>query len=256
MSYIGKQPAKAPLTSSDVADGIISNAKLAQDIISAETALGATPADTDELLVSDAGTLKRMDYSHIKSTATWTKIKTITINSSTSAVNFLHGSSDVVFDSTYKHYKIFISGLNGNSSTNWALYMRVYDGDTDGSGTSLDTGSNYKYTNAHSNSNNAHSSNYGNNVAHIQVTQDVGLDNTAGIGYNLEMTISNTEGSSTENVDKIFHWHGAMVGTDDHLYSVSGAGSWQNTGDKVRGVSFFPSTDNMKYGEFILYGIS
>ena len=66
MAYIGKSPTAAPLTSSDVADGIITNAKLAQDIISADTALGATPADTDELLVSDAGVLKRMDYSYIK----------------------------------------------------------------------------------------------------------------------------------------------------------------------------------------------
>jgi len=66
LAYIGKTPTVAPLTSSDVADGIITNAKLAQDIISAETALGAEPADTDELLVSDAGTLKRMDYSYIK----------------------------------------------------------------------------------------------------------------------------------------------------------------------------------------------
>ena len=66
MAYIGKSPAAAALTSSDVADGIISNAKLAQDIISADTALGAEPADTDEFLVSDAGTLKRMDYSYIK----------------------------------------------------------------------------------------------------------------------------------------------------------------------------------------------
>ena len=66
MSYIGKIPTAAPLTSSDVADGIITNAKLAQDIISADTALGAEPADTDEFLVSDAGTLKRMDYSYIK----------------------------------------------------------------------------------------------------------------------------------------------------------------------------------------------
>jgi hypothetical protein len=66
LSYIGKIPATAPLTSSDVADGIITNAKLAQDIISADTALGATPADTDEFLVSDAGVLKRMDYSYIK----------------------------------------------------------------------------------------------------------------------------------------------------------------------------------------------
>ena len=66
MAYIGKSPTAAPLTSSDVADGIITNAKLAQDIISADTALGAAPADTDEFLVSDAGVLKRMDYSYIK----------------------------------------------------------------------------------------------------------------------------------------------------------------------------------------------
>ena len=66
MAYIGASPPASALTASDISDGIISNAKLAQDIISADTALGAEPADTDELLVSDAGTLKRMDYSHIK----------------------------------------------------------------------------------------------------------------------------------------------------------------------------------------------
>ena len=66
MAYIGKIPTAAALTSSDISDGIITNAKLAQDIISGDTALGATPADTDEFLVSDAGTLKRVDYSYIK----------------------------------------------------------------------------------------------------------------------------------------------------------------------------------------------
>ena len=66
MAFIGKKPTAAPLTSSDVADGIITNAKLAQDIISADTALAVAPADTDEFLVSDAGVLKRMDYSYIK----------------------------------------------------------------------------------------------------------------------------------------------------------------------------------------------
>jgi len=70
MSYIGRQPTAAALTASDITDGIVSNAKLAQDIISADTALGATPADTDELLVSDAGVLKRMDYSYIKASNT------------------------------------------------------------------------------------------------------------------------------------------------------------------------------------------
>jgi hypothetical protein len=51
-------------------DGTVTNAKLAQDIISGETALAVAPADTDEFLVSDAGTLKRIDYSLIKSANT------------------------------------------------------------------------------------------------------------------------------------------------------------------------------------------
>ena len=51
-------------------DGVITNAKLAQDIISGETELAAVPADTDELLISDAGTLKRIDYSLIKTANT------------------------------------------------------------------------------------------------------------------------------------------------------------------------------------------
>jgi hypothetical protein len=70
MAYIGSKPADKVLTASDITDGIVSNAKLAQDIISADTALGAEPADTDEFLVSDAGTLKRMDYSYIKAANT------------------------------------------------------------------------------------------------------------------------------------------------------------------------------------------
>ena len=51
-------------------DGTVTNAKLAQDIISGETELASEPADTDEFLVSDAGTLKRIDYSLIKSSGT------------------------------------------------------------------------------------------------------------------------------------------------------------------------------------------
>ena len=44
-------------------DGTVTNAKLAQDIISGETALTSAPAATDEFLVSDAGVLKRVDAS-------------------------------------------------------------------------------------------------------------------------------------------------------------------------------------------------
>ena len=47
-------------------DDTVTAAKLNNDIISGQTALTSAPADTDEFLVSDAGTIKRIDYSLIK----------------------------------------------------------------------------------------------------------------------------------------------------------------------------------------------
>ena len=47
-------------------DNTVSASKLTNDIISGQTELASEPADTDEFLVSDAGTIKRIDYSLIK----------------------------------------------------------------------------------------------------------------------------------------------------------------------------------------------
>ena len=66
MSYIGKTPTPVPLTSSDIVNGIVTGEKLNADVISSQTALAVAPADTDEFLINDAGTLKRIDYSLIK----------------------------------------------------------------------------------------------------------------------------------------------------------------------------------------------
>jgi hypothetical protein len=44
-------------------DDTVTAAKLNNDIISGQTALTSSPDDTDELLISDAGTLKRIDVS-------------------------------------------------------------------------------------------------------------------------------------------------------------------------------------------------
>tara|TARA_R110000851_G_C12909212_1_gene549035 strand:+ start:18 stop:602 length:585 start_codon:yes stop_codon:yes gene_type:complete len=49
-----------------VTDDAVTSDKLNDNIISGTTALTSEPADTDEFLVSDAGTLKRIDYSLIK----------------------------------------------------------------------------------------------------------------------------------------------------------------------------------------------
>ena len=55
MSYIGSKPANKPVVASD----------LDPTVITGQTALATSPADTDEFLISDAGVLKRLDASLI-----------------------------------------------------------------------------------------------------------------------------------------------------------------------------------------------
>jgi len=54
------------VTAAKIADDAISEEHLDATAITGSTELAATPADTDEILISDAGTLKRIDFSHIK----------------------------------------------------------------------------------------------------------------------------------------------------------------------------------------------
>jgi len=57
--------AKAVGTIDVPANGVVP-ASLASNIISGQTELASEPADTDEFLISDAGTIKRIDYSLVK----------------------------------------------------------------------------------------------------------------------------------------------------------------------------------------------
>jgi len=101
-------------------DGVITNAKLAQDIISGETALTDIPADTDELLISDAGTLKRIDHSLIGSLV---KLDTTTISSGDSSKTI-----NPPFSSTYKSYRIIGKGIN-NVTDNTQLNCTLVQSD-------------------------------------------------------------------------------------------------------------------------------
>ena len=60
------QLASDAVTEAKIADGAVESEHLNNNVISGQTELASEPADTDEFLVSDAGTLKRIDYSLIK----------------------------------------------------------------------------------------------------------------------------------------------------------------------------------------------
>ena len=59
-------PTDATVSTAKIVNDAVTAAKINDDIISGSTELATEPADTDEFLVSDAGTLKRIDYSLIK----------------------------------------------------------------------------------------------------------------------------------------------------------------------------------------------
>ena len=60
------QLAADAVTEAKIADGAVESEHLNNNVISGQTELASEPADTDEFLVSDAGTIKRIDYSLIK----------------------------------------------------------------------------------------------------------------------------------------------------------------------------------------------
>ena len=114
-------------------DGTVTNAKLAQDIISGETALTSTPADTDEFLVSDAGTLKRIDYSLIKGGGKVLQAVTATdtTNRSTTSTSFVTGSNtlsvDITPSATSSKILVILNGSCGiNTQTGHSNRITVY----------------------------------------------------------------------------------------------------------------------------------
>ena len=95
MAYIGKIPAAAAVTASD----------LDPSVITGQTALSVAPADTDELLISDAGTLKRIDASLVGG-KDFVKLATTTISTGVAAVNF-----DNTVVGGYNYYQVRMSNI-------------------------------------------------------------------------------------------------------------------------------------------------
>ena len=120
--YLGKtvgtvSPASNSVTTAMLQANAVTGAKLNTDVISAQTALGATPADTDELLVSDAGVLKRVDYSYLKTSNTPAFLVAQSSNqsiSNTTNTTLTFGTEHVDTDSAFASNKFTVpSGQAG-----------------------------------------------------------------------------------------------------------------------------------------------
>ena len=236
-------PADASVGTSQLAATSVTAAKLNNDIISGQTALAETPADTDELLLSDGGTIKRIDFSHLKSTPGLVHIQTQSVTSGVSSVDFTNK-----FDSTYNTYKLFISNLQpATDATNMGIQI------DDGSGGFLNDNYNMVGSgnrSASASENTVHGQ--GSGVSHIYISSRE-LGNASDESFSAEITINKP---TTTDTHKIIYGNSGHLENSAFAVTSQFAGAHNTYVGALVSVRLSMISGNINEGDFSLFGIS
>ena len=218
----------------------ITAAMVGNDLISGKTALGAEPADTDEFLVSDAGTLKRVDYSYIKGGGSFNLLQTTTVSSGVSAVAF---TSNI--DSTYKNYMIQITECHP-ADDGQRFNFRLYSSEG-----SPDSGAAYMYGGIGKRSDNTATDHNSTGTNQGQITCDP-VGNAAAESFSATIYLYNPSGTTFyKNIDV----DAVVMNASGHVIMNRSANNYNET-VAYTGISFFFDSGNIDAGTFKLYGIS
>ena len=219
----------------------ITAAMVGNDLISGKDALTSAHDDTDEFLISDAGTLKRIDASLV-GRGSLVKLAATTVSSNVANVDFTSQ-----FTATYDVYKIIIQGARPDTDNN-AIAMRF------GTGSSFDTGSNYErylIAGGRDQGNDSVDSRGGtpdSMTFNLMSSQSSGAETST----NMEITIFNMRDSAKNTYATVI---GAFEGADDEFRTLLGSYNYNqtNTRDSVR--FFNTSGNNIATGTFTVYGV-
>ena len=231
MAYIGSQPANKPVVASDLDPAVITG----------QTALAVAPADTDEFLLSDAGTLKRIDYSLLKATPHKTLLLTTTISSSTANITV----NNSYITSSFRDYYFTISNLRTvNDGVN---IMLRYSTDN---GSSFLTSS-YDVAVRGYRSDDSTEKDNNENGAEIRISvPDIGN----GTGENFNMGAYMYNFLATDN-RKFLRFNSAFNDNSGHGISEHGMG-FHNSNTAVNCFKIYASSDNISACVFKFYGIT
>jgi hypothetical protein len=251
LAYIGKVPANAPLTSSDIADGIISTADLANtavtgakvntDVISAQTALASEPADTDEFLVSDAGVIKRIDYSLIKGGGGLILISSTNVTSDVASVDFTG------IDSTYDSYKLHVTDMR-TATDNVEVKIQI------GNSTDGYYANHYQRAARGEEAEGSSTTGYGlgDGVNGIYLTnQNAG--NASDESFAFEATLVKP---STTDTHKLVYGMTGHMNRDNHFTVMYFGGTFQDTVLAIDKFRVITSSGNIARGRFTLFGVA
>ena len=229
-------PSDGTVATAKIAANAVTAAKFNADVISGQTALASAPADTDEFLVSDAGVLKRIDYSLIKGGGQWEFISEVTGSSSTSAIDFTTLSTD------FKDFCFSMQNMHPESD-NIRLYMRVFTG-SGGSQAIVDS-STYGYAGIVRVD--STTTGNGDSANHMRVTDLVG--NAATENASGEVFLYNPHGTTFH---KLIKSHSVHMNNSGLVAVNNWAGKYKAT-TAVTGVGFYFSSGEIS-GKIAMYG--
>jgi len=230
-------PSDNSISTAKLVANSVTAAKFNADVISGQTALAETPADTDELLLSDAGVLKRVDFSHLKGGGMWEFISETTASDS-AQIDFTTFSTD------FKDFCFSFQDLHPQTDDT-RLCARFFQGT--GGSQAIESGSSYHF--AIVVHDNQVDTDQGTSQDKMEMSREMGSVSTESISG--ETTVYNVHGTTHH---KLMKTHGVIQGSDTGRAGVlNSAGKLVST-SAITGIRFFMLSGNIQSGKIAMYG--
>jgi len=230
MAYIGKIPAPAAITASDLDPAVITG----------QPALATSPADTDEFLISDAGVLKRLDASLIGGGMN-------TLLSTTTISNVSQVDIEANIDSTYSKYYFKLSKLKCATDNAYLLSRLKVGG-------SYQT-ANYQYVNTDTRTNGSafdNGSQHSTSAGEILTQNNNGQGNASDESFDFDIWLSNPADTA---IHKFFWGLGQGFRSEHAMCQHRFFGGYDGGTGAITGVRFYMNTGNIVSGTIQLYGV-
>jgi len=231
MPFIGNTPSAVPLTSADIADGIITSAKIVDGtIVNADINASAAIASTKLSGVTS-------DFVLLASTDA----------SSSASISF-----DGYFSSTYKNYKVICSDLIPSSSSGYPrIRFRRSNADVTTSNYNSGGGGQYQRTGI--------SSGFvyfgTNSASYILLQNETGTRDTTNLGFSTEITLFNPLSTTTRKSLTAINSPYRDTSLTYYVDTIHSSAYLDDNNNALSGISFYMTTGNIASGNFKLYGI-
>ncbi len=209
--------------------------------ITGETALADVPASTDELIINDGGTIKRIDFTHIQSHLV--PISSVALTGNTNPVRF-----DDVFSTTYNKYQVILTDLCPQSD-GVSVRFRFRDGSS-----TLESSNTYEHCSFGIQSDESDTTTLAtNNDDNIQIGHKAVGHSAATSGISGIIFVNDPKSSS--NYANIHYDLKTADGDGFTLFKTSGAGAYKSATTAVEGFELTCSSNGFTSGRIDIFGV-